>query len=218
MIRNGRENSRPEKGMRNRRWIRLSSQGAFVVRPLFSAAVSDLAAAFSAAVCLSGRVSGRYAYRYAVSVTMSSSEKPAAVAKGLATTVVMLARAAPSVGPNVKAILKHAPTIAIVEPLCDSSLMSAAMAVANWIFPSLRPPTIRLHKNVRKSVAAHQRATLAMLPAMLHKSAVRRPYLSEARPMMGEANAWRREKREPRAPPRRTMSYLELIGIEKDCL
>jgi hypothetical protein len=35
---------------------------------------------------------------------------------------------------------------------------------------------------------------------------------------MGEAMAWRREKREPSAPPRRTMSYFELMGIEKDCL
>jgi hypothetical protein len=149
---------------------------------------------------------------------MRSSEKPAAVAKGLATTVVILASAAPSAGPNVKAMLKHAPTIAIVDPRCDSSLMSAAMAVASWIFPSLRPPTMRLHKKVRKSVATHHRATLAMLPAMLHKRAVRRPYLSEARPMTGEAMAWRKEKREPSAPPRRTMSYFELIGIKKDCL
>lgn len=33
-----------------------------------------------------------------------------------------------------------------------------------------------------------------MFPAMLVSSAVRRPYLSERRPMMGEATAWRRLK------------------------
>lgn len=36
--------------------------------------------------------------------------------------------------------------------------------------------------------------------------------------MTGEAMAWRKEKREPSAPPRRTMSYFELMGIKKDCL
>jgi hypothetical protein len=53
---------------------------------------------------------------------------------------------------------------------------------------------------------------------MLQRRAVRLPYLSEARPIIGEAKAWRREKREPRAPPRRTMSYFELIGMEKEDL
>ena len=149
---------------------------------------------------------------------MRRSEKPAAVANGFAATVVTVARAAPRAGPNVNATLKQAPTRAMVEARCDSSLMSVAIAIANWMFPSLSPPTTLLSRNVRKSVAAHQRATLAILPAMLHRSAVRRPYLSEARPMMGEANAWRREKRDPRAPPRRTMSYFEFIGIEKDSL
>lgn len=36
--------------------------------------------------------------------------------------------------------------------------------------------------------------------------------------MMGDAKACRREKRDPRAPPSRTMSYFELMGIEKDSL
>ena len=66
-----------------------------------------------------------------VSVTMRNSEKPAAVAKGLAATVVTFAKAAPSAGPNVKAIEKQAPTIAIVLPLCSSVLMSVAIAMAN---------------------------------------------------------------------------------------
>jgi len=35
---------------------------------------------------------------------------------------------------------------------------------------------------------------------------------------MGEAMAWQREKREPRAPPRRTMSYFEEIGRAKEDL
>ena len=149
---------------------------------------------------------------------MRINETPAAVAKGFAATVVTVESAAPMAGPKVNAMLKQAPTKAIVEPLCESSLISAAMAVANWILPSLKPPTTLLIKNVLKSVAAHHNATLAMLPAMLQRSAVRRPYLSDARPMIGDAKACRREKREPNAPPRRTMSYLELIGFAKDCL
>lgn len=36
--------------------------------------------------------------------------------------------------------------------------------------------------------------------------------------MTGEAIACSSENRDPSAPPRRTISYLELIGIEKDCL
>ena len=149
---------------------------------------------------------------------MRSKETAAAVANGLAATVVMFARPAPSAGPKVNAMLKHAPTSAIVEPLSFSSLISVAMAVANWTFPSLKPPTILLSRKVRKSVAAHHSATLAILPAMLHSSAVRRPYVSDARPMIGDAMACRREKREPRAPPRSTMSYFSLMGIENDRL
>ena len=149
---------------------------------------------------------------------MRNKEKPAAAAKGLAATKVMLARAAPRAGPNVKAMLKHAPTKAMVEPLWLSSLMSAAIAVASCTLPSLSPPTTLLSRKVRKSVAAHHNATLAMLPAMLQCRAVLRPYLSEAGPMTGDAIAWRKEKREPSAPPRRTMSYLELTGIENDRL
>lgn len=45
-----------------------------------------------------------------------------------------------------------------------------------------------------------------MLPDMLQRRAVLRPYLSDREPIMGEAKAWRRENRLPRAPPRRTMS------------
>ena len=141
-----------------------------------------------------------------VSTTIRNRENAAAVANGFAATVLTLASAAPSAGPKVKAMLKHAPTSAIVAPRCCSSLISAAMAVASCTFPSLSPPTTRLAKNVRKSVAATHSATDAMLPAMLHRRAVRRPYLSERRPINGEARAWRKEKREPRAPPRRTMS------------
>lgn len=48
---------------------------------------------------------------------MRSKEKQAAAAKGLAATKGMLARAAPRAGPKVKAMLKHAPTKAMVEPL-----------------------------------------------------------------------------------------------------
>ena len=93
--------------------------------------------------------------------------------------------------------------------------MSVAMAVASWTLPSLRPPTILLRRNVLKLTDTVQSATLMMLPHMLQSSAVLRPCLSEALPMMGLAMAWRREKREPRAPPRRTMSYFSLTGIEK---
>lgn len=48
---------------------------------------------------------------------MRSKEKPAAVAKGLDATRLMLAAAAPRAGPKVNAMLKHAPTMAIVEAL-----------------------------------------------------------------------------------------------------
>jgi len=139
-------------------------------------------------------------------VTIKKSENPAAVANGLATTVSMLAKAAPSAGPNVNAIEKHTPTRAMVAPRCLSSLISAAMAVANWTFPSLKPPTTLLARNVRKSVAATHKATDAMFPAMDHSNAVRRPYLSESVPMIGDAIAWRKENSEPKAPPRRTIS------------
>ncbi len=36
--------------------------------------------------------------------------------------------------------------------------------------------------------------------------------------MRGDARAWRKEKREPRAPPRRTMSCREDEGREKEVL
>ena len=82
-----------------------------------------------------------------------------------------------------------------------------------------------------------------MLPDMLKRRAVRRPYLSESVPIMGDAKACRRleivllvaiyslqlvlvggilwetyENRLPSAPPRSTISYLESIGREKEAL
>jgi hypothetical protein len=41
---------------------------------------------------------------------------------------------------------------------------------------------------------------------MERRRAGRRPWRSDRWPMIGAARAWRREKREPRAPPRRMMS------------
>ncbi len=137
---------------------------------------------------------------------MRMREKPAAVAKGFAATVVTVDKAAPSAGPNVKAMQKQAPINAIVAPRCLSSLISVAMAVASCTLPSLRPPTILLARKVRKSVAATQSATEARLPAIDHNRAVRRPYLSERVPIIGDARAWRKEKRDPSAPPKSTMS------------
>ncbi len=122
-------------------------------------------------------------------MTIKNREKLAAVAKGFAMTVSMFASAAPSAGPKVKAMEKQTPTNAIVAPRCLSSLTSAAIAVANCTFPSLKPPTTRLAKKVRKSIAATHRATDAMLPAIDQSKAVLRPYLSERVPMIGEAIA-----------------------------
>ena len=42
--------------------------------------------------------------------------------------------------------------------------------------------------------------------------------MSERMPMTGDAKAWRSEKSEPRAPPRRTISYRSLIGFAKEFL
>ena len=153
-----------------------------------------------------GNVSGKQKYRYVVSTIIRNREKPAAVAKGFATTVSTLARAAPSAGPKVKAMEKHAPTNAIVAPRCFSSLISAAIAVAICTFPSLSPPTTLLARKVRKSMAATHNATETMLPVIDHSKAVRRPYLSESVPIIGEAMACRKENREPRAPPSKTIS------------
>ena len=210
----------PLKKRMNVKWVRLRIKCEFVRTCLVCAMTSFLEAdPFGEPLIREdGRVSGRYRYKYNVSTKMRKSEKPAAVAKGLAATVETLAKAAPSAGPKVKAIEKQAPTSAIVAPRCFSSLMSAAMAVASCTFPSLNPPTTLLARNVRKSVAATHSATELILPAIDHNSAVRRPYLSDNAPMNGEAIAWRKEKRLPRAPPRRTMSYRSLIGREKDCL
>lgn len=123
---------------------------------------------------------------------MRKSENPAAVAKGFAATVLIVLSHAPRAGPNVKLMLKHMPTNAIVAPRCFSSDTSVAIAIANWTFPSDSPPTTLERRKVRKSVAQTQRSTLRMLPPMLKRRAVRRPYLSERVPMMGEAKAWRR--------------------------
>ena len=137
---------------------------------------------------------------------ISRRETPAVVANGLAATVSTVAKAAPKAGPKVKAIEKQAPTMAMVAARCSALLMSAAMAVASWTLPSLKPPTIRLARKVRKSVAASHNATEAILPAMDQSRAVLRPYLSDRDPMKGEAMACSMEKSEPRAPPKSTTS------------
>ena len=138
---------------------------------------------------VTGKVSGRYLYRNAVSATIKSKEKPAAVENGFAATVSTFAKVAPSIGPSVNAIEKQAPTSAIVAPLCFSSLISVAIAVASWTLPSLNPPTILLARNVRKSAAATHRATDTMLPAMDQRRVVRRPCLSDSVPITGDAMA-----------------------------
>ncbi len=143
------------------------------------------------AVCFSavGSVSGKLAHKYNVSVTISISENPAAVANGFAAKVVIFASAAPSAGPNVNAMLKQAPTSAIVAPLCSSLEISVAIAVANCTFPSLKPPTILLARNVLKSTARTHNATERILPIILHSNAVLLPYLSDNVPMIGDAIA-----------------------------
>ena len=141
-----------------------------------------------------------------VSETIKNREKPAAIANGFLSMTCRVDRYAPSAGPKVKAMLKHTPTSAMVEPLWLSSLMSVAMAMASCTLPSLSPPTTRLARKVRKSVAATQSATLKMLPTMDHRRAVRLPYLSESVPIKGDATAWHSEKSDPSAPPSRTMS------------
>ncbi len=110
--------------------------------------------------------------------------------------------------------------------------------MASWTLPSESPPTIRERRKVRKSVAHTHSRTLRMLPAMLKRRAVRRPYRSERVPITGEAIAWRRlcllrservysqgpdqgithENKLPRAPPKSTISYLESIGLAKEAL
>ena len=106
---------------------------------------------------------------------MRNKLNPAAVANGFAATVEIELNHAPSAGPNVKLILKHMPTSAIVAPRCFSSDISVAIAMASWTLPSERPPTTRERRKVRKSVATTQRSTESMLPAMLKRRAVRRP-------------------------------------------
>ena len=106
---------------------------------------------------------------------MRKRENPAAVAKGLVAREGTLAREAPRAGPKVKAMEKQAPTRAMVAPRSCSVETSAAIAVASWTLPSDRPPTMREARKVRKSVAATQRATESMFPAMEARRAVRRP-------------------------------------------
>lgn len=66
-----------------------------------------------------------------VSVTIKKSENPAAVANGFALTELIVLNQAPNAGPNVKLILKHMPTRAIVELRCVSSEISVAIAIAS---------------------------------------------------------------------------------------
>ncbi len=113
-----------------------------------------------------------------------------------------------------KARLKHAPARAILEPRCASVLVSAC----SWTLPSLRPSTTLLRRDVRKSTATHNNATLVMFPHMLQRSAVLLPYLSEARPTTGLAMACKRENSEPSAPAESTMSYFSSMGTANDCL
>lgn len=204
----------PEKKRINPRCVRLSRKCEFVrtcfpatlgvVDDTILACVADrvvglvdpfvaVGAPFNFAdATLLGKVSGRHRYKYIVSVTIKKSENPAAVAKGFALTELMVLNHAPKAGPNVKLILKHMPTNAIVAPLCFSSEMSVAIAMASWTFPSERPPTTRERRKVLKSVAQTQRRTLSILPVMLQRRAVRRPYLSDRAPIMGDAKACRR--------------------------
>ena len=65
VMRNGSENSRPEKGRRNRKCIRLSRYGAFV-EPCISALFEVVFVTGEPLVVVddfTGRVSGRYRYR-----------------------------------------------------------------------------------------------------------------------------------------------------------
>lgn len=115
----------------------------------------------------------------------------------------------------MKAMLKHAPTIAMVEPRWLSSLISVAMAFAICTFPSLNPPMTRLAKNVRKSDAPTHSVTLNRLPAIDHNNAALRPYLSDRNPMTGAAKACNIENSDPKAPPKSITSYWESIGFAK---
>lgn len=185
----GRENSIPEKNRMNPKWVKLRMKWEFVRLTLLLALgvvaerVVGLAVPFVATgvplsladATLLGNVSGRHKYKYIVSVTTKNSEKPAAVANGFAFTELMVLSQAPSAGPNVKLMLKHIPTSAIVEPRCFSSEISVAIDVASWTLPSERPPTMRERRKVRKSVAQTQRRTLRIFPDMLQRRAVLRP-------------------------------------------
>src|SRR6187402_3528497 len=155
----GRENSIPEKKRMKVRWVRLRRK-CELVRMWFpptlvgsedsldcvvvAERVVGLVVPFVAVgtplsfadATLLGSVSGKHRYRYIVSVTIKNSENPAAVANGFAFTELMVLNHAPNAGPNVKLILKHIPTSAIVDPLCFSSDISVAIAIANWTLPS----------------------------------------------------------------------------------
>lgn len=219
----------PEKGRRNKRCTRLRRAGLLVYAlsfwPSFSTGLTGVlvlpvAPFFSPRVpwVNLGCVSGKQAHRYTVSTSISPKDTPAAVAYGFSLIIETFANAAPRAGPNVKATLKQAPTIAIVAPRCDSSLMSVAIAFAICTFPSLSPPTIRLARKVLKFVAATHNATLIRFPTIDHNSAVRRPCRSDSRPITGAVRACRNENREPSAPPRRTISYRESMGFENEFL
>jgi hypothetical protein len=197
----------PEKKRMKVKWVRLRRKWELVLwifRPLDKFALGlDLVAAFVvtfgavgvfcnfALATLEGNVSGSARYKYNVSVTTRKSEKPAAVAKGFAFTLLIVLNHAPRAGPNVNEMLKHIPTNAIVDPRCFSSEISVAIAMASCTFPSESPPTILERRKVRKSVAQTQSRTERMFPAILQRRAVRRPYLSERVPITGEANACR---------------------------
>lgn len=87
----------------------------------------------------------------------------------------MVLSQAPRAGPKVKATLKQAPMMVMVEPREASSEMSLAMAVASWTLPSDRPPTTRLATKVRKSTATTHSSTDTVLPHMEASRAARRP-------------------------------------------
>lgn len=206
----------PEKNRINPRCVRFSRKCEFVLWKLFVSGLESpfvcgddvrsdfgdplvigfpfsLAAPFNfASATILGSVSGKQKYKYSVSVTIKNSENPAAVANGFAFTLLIVLSHAPNAGPNVKLMLKHMPTSAMVEPLFFSSETSVAMAIASCTLPSESPPTMRESRKVRKSEAHTQRRTLRTLPSMLQRRALRRPYLSEREPMRGEAIAWSR--------------------------
>ena len=120
------------------------------------------------------------------------------------------ASAAPSAGPNVNAIARSKR-----PPLPSSSRCSSSRAhirrdrKRQLHIPLTQPPNNAARE---KSPEIRGRAPQSahggdIAHHGLHSSAVLLPYLiAQSVPMTGEATAWQREKSEPRAPPRRTMS------------